>query len=73
MQTQNVTVHFLCIIERNAAVNNMELECCIGSTAMDIVCIVLGLQNIYHGCEQCKRAFLRVKFQIIFSPIFDKI
>jgi hypothetical protein len=36
MQPQNLTVHSLCIIETNAALNNMELECCHGSTAMDI-------------------------------------
>jgi thiosulfate reductase cytochrome b subunit len=35
------------------------------------VSIVLGLQNIYHSCEQYKRTFLPVKCQIIF-PILDK-
>jgi hypothetical protein len=43
MQPQNLTGHYLCIIETNYAFNNMELQRCLGSTAMDICLHCFGV------------------------------
>jgi len=70
---KNVTVHSLCVTETNDAVSTtLNLSAALETQQWIFICIVLGLQNIYHTCEQCKRTFLSCKMPDYFFPILDK-